>query len=69
MKGLDLLVAFDDASYVSGLLRQFKDKQVKLVEVPTLYDQEGVHQFLLMNLSSILVIRNPRKDLIQLLFS
>jgi len=48
-------------------MQTLKNKGVRVVEFPTLYEASSVIPFLLVNDHSIIVVRNPKKDVLNLL--
>jgi hypothetical protein len=49
------------------LLKSLANKGVKIVEFPGFYDLQSIIPFLLINDHSILVVKNPRKDVLPIL--
>jgi len=66
-ENVNLLYLYDDSVYLDFLMRTLKGKGVKIVDFPALYDLATVVPFLLVNDHSILVVRNPKKDILPLL--
>jgi hypothetical protein len=48
-------------------MKTLKSKGVKIVDFPVIHDPSTVIPFLLVNDHSIVVVRNPRKDVLPLL--
>ena len=44
-----------------------QERGVSIVELPTIYDEKHLLPFLLINDHSILLVRNPKKDLLNML--
>lgn len=66
-ENINLLIMYDDAVYVDYLIQTLKSKEVRIVDFPTQYDATSVIPFLLVNDHSIVVVRNPKKDILPLL--
>lgn len=49
--------------------QSLKNKGIKIVNFPTTYDLQSIVPFLLLNDHSILLVRNPKKDVLPLLKS
>ncbi len=64
---LNLLLMFDDAVYIEFLIQSMQSKGVKIVNFPTIYDHASIIPFLLSNDHSIIVFRNPKKELLPML--
>ena len=62
-----MMLVYDDATYLDFLIKTLKGKGVRIVDFPTIYDHSSVIPFLLVNDYSIIVIRNPKKDILPLL--
>ena len=62
-----MLFLYDDSTYIDFLVSTLKSKSVRIVDFPTLYDHASIIPFLLVNDHSILLIRNPKKDILPLL--
>lgn len=66
-ENINLLLMFDDAVYIDFLMATLKSKEVRIVEFPREYDASSIIPFLLVNDHSIVVVRNPKKDVLPLL--
>lgn len=66
-ENVNLLYLYDDSVYLDFLMRTLRAKGVKIVDFPALYDLATVVPFLLVNDHSIVVVRNPKKDVLPLL--
>ena len=64
---LHLLAILDDMSYIDSQINILKSRGVKTVNLPGMSDQANLLPFLLINDHSIIVIRNPKKDLLPML--
>ena len=58
---------YDDATYIDFLISTLKSKSVRIVDFPTIYDPSSIIPFLLINDHSIILVRNPKKDILPLL--
>jgi hypothetical protein len=61
------MLMYDDATYLDFLIQTLRGKGVRIVDFPTIYDHSSVIPFLLVNDHSIIVVRNPKKDILALL--
>jgi hypothetical protein len=61
------MLMYDDATYLNFLIQTLRGKGVRIVDFPTIYDHSSVIPFLLVNDHSIIVVRNPKKDILALL--
>ena len=60
----------DDAGFHTKYsLASLRKKGVKIVDLPSMYDAKTVVPFLLLNDHSILVVRNPSKDILPVLIN
>ena len=66
-ENLHILAVVDDMSYVDNQINVLKSRGVKTVTLPALCDQTNILPFLLINDHSILVIKNPKKELLPML--
>ena len=66
-ENLHLLAIVDDMSYIDSQVNILKTRGVKVVNLPSMCDQTNLLPFLLINDHSILVIKNPKKDLLPML--
>lgn len=66
-ENLHLLAIVDDMSYIDHQINVLKSRGVKTVTLPALCDQTNLLPFLLINDHSILLIKNPKKDLLPML--
>ena len=66
-ENINLLYLFDDEVYLDFLIKTLRGKGVKIVDFPTIHDQATVIPFLLVNDHSIVIVRNPKKDILPLL--
>ena len=64
---MNLLIIHDDIGYLDYLLKIVRKKGVKIVEFPSLYDIESIIPFFIMNDNSIIVFKNPKKDILPIL--
>ncbi len=64
---LNVLLMYDDAVYVDFLIQSMKAKGVRIVNFPTISDHASIIPFLLSNDHSIVVFRNPKRELLPLL--
>lgn len=64
---MNMMVLYDDYTYIEFLVQSLKCKGVRIVDFPTVYDHSSIIPFLLTNDHSIIVIRNPKKDVLPLL--
>ena len=64
---LHLLCFHDDSSYINFTLTSLKKKGVNLTLFPQNYDLNSIIPFLLLNDHSILVVKNPKADVLPLL--
>lgn len=62
-----MLLLYDDHTYIKHLTDCLKKKGVKVVDFPSIYDKTSLIPFLLVNDHSIIVVRNPKKDVMDLL--
>ena len=58
---------YDDAVYVDFLIQSMRAKGVRIVNFPTISDHTSIIPFLLSNDHSIVVLRNPKKELLPML--
>jgi hypothetical protein len=63
-ENVNVLYLYDDATYLDFLVQTLKGKGVRIVDFPTIHDPSSLVPFLLVNDHSILVVRNPRKDIL-----
>ena len=68
-ENLHMLLMVDDLVFVEHQISSLGKKGVKMVTLPTIYDAKNILPFLLINDHSILVVKNPKKDIIPLLKS
>lgn len=66
-ENLHILAVVDDMSYLDNQINVLRSRGVKTVTLPSLCDQKNLLPFLLINDHSILVIKNPRKELLPML--
>lgn len=66
-ENINLLLMYDDAVYLDFLIQTLRNKSVRIVEFPSMYDHTSIVPFLLVNDHSIIVIRNPKKDILPLI--
>ena len=67
---LNLLVIHDDSAFHTKYsLASFGKKGVKIVDMPSMFDAKTVVPFLLLNDHSIVVVRNPSKDILPILMN
>eukprot|EP00347_Sterkiella_histriomuscorum_P018336 403345893 len=66
-ENINLLFVNDDSEHFNSLTSTLKCKGVKVVEFPSTYDAQTTIPFLLMNDHSIIVFKNPKKDILNLL--
>ena len=64
---LNMLIVNDDTSHFNSLLCTLRMKGVNIAEFPNTYDQATILPFLLKNDHSIVLFRNPKKDLLNLI--
>lgn len=65
---LNMLVFHDDSTYqLSFLKKSLTKKGVKIVDFPGCYDVKSIVPFLLLNDHSILLVKNPKKDILPIL--
>jgi len=64
---LNVLLMYDDAVYVEFLVQSMKGKGVRIVNFPTISDHASIIPFLLANDHSIVVFRNPKKELLSMI--
>ena len=57
-----LLVIQEDVEYLNLLVRILRRKGTKIVDFPTVYDMTSIIPFLLVNDHSIILIKNPMKE-------
>ena len=66
-ENVHLLVVLDDVNYISFLTRILKRKGTKIVEFPSIYEISSIIPFLLINDHSIILLKNPKKDILNIL--
>ena len=66
---MNILIFHDDSSFMNFTEQSLKKKGIKIVSFPTTYDLQSIVPFLLLNDHSILLVRNPKKDVLPLLKS
>ena len=66
---LNLMIFHDDSSFVNFTTKSLVKKGVKIVDFPQYYDIQTVVPFLLLNDHSIILVRNPKKDIFPILKS
>ena len=67
---LNLLIFHDDSTFLLNYTtRSLECKGVKIVHLPSIYDAKSVVPFLLLNDHSILLVQNPKKDVLPILKS
>ena len=66
-ENINLMYLYDDSAYLDFLIQTLKCKGVRIVEFPTIYDASSIVPFLLINDHSIIVVRNPKKDILPLI--
>jgi hypothetical protein len=67
---LNLLVIHDDSAFHTKYsLASLRKKGVKIVDMPSMFDAKTVVPFLLLNDHSIVVVRNPSKDILPILMN
>jgi len=66
-ENLNVLLMYDDAVYVDFLIQSMRAKGVRIVNFPTISDHASIIPFLLSNDHSIVVFRNPKKELLPML--
>lgn len=68
-ENLNVFVFHDDSSYINFTINTLRKKGVKIVDLPRHYDVPSLIPFLLLNDHSVLLVTNPKKDILQLLKS
>ena len=68
-QNLHLLAIVDDFSYVDHQVNVLKSRGVKTVNLPSMSDLTNLLPFLLINDHSIVIVKNPKKDLLPVLKS
>jgi hypothetical protein len=58
---------YDDAMYMNYMINTLRTKGVRIVDFPSIYEPGTLIPFLLVNDHSIIVVRNPKKDILNLL--
>ena len=66
-ENLHLLMITDDMSFINAQVNMLNKRGVKIVQLPSMYDIQNIMPFLLINDHSILIIKNPRKDILGML--
>ena len=66
-ENLNVLLMYDDAVYVDFLIQSMRAKGVRIMNFPTISDHPSIIPFLLSNDHSIVVFRNPKKELLPML--
>jgi hypothetical protein len=66
-ENLNVLTFHDDSCYINFTINGLRKKGVKIVDFPQYYDLQSIVPFVLLNDHSILVVRNPKKDVLKLL--
>jgi hypothetical protein len=61
------MLLHEDSNYIDFLVKTMRGKGVRLVDFPSVMDHSCIIPFLLINDHSILVVRNPKKDVLPLL--
>lgn len=64
---MNLLLLYDDAEFMKFTIDTLRSKGVKIVDFPSLYEASSIVPFLLVNDHSIIVMKNPKKDVMNLL--
>jgi len=64
---LHLLAVVDDMSYFDSQVNILKTRGVKVVSLPGVTDNANLLPFLLINDHSIVLVKNPKKELIAML--
>ena len=68
-ENLNIFVFHDDSSFINFTVGTLRKKGVKIVDLPRYYDLQSLIPFLLLNDHSILLVTNPKKDVLPLLKS
>ena len=68
-ENLNVLAFHDDSSFINFTVKTLRKKGVKIVELPRHYDLPSLIPFLLLNDHSVLLVNNPKKELLPLLKS
>lgn len=58
---------YDDTGYMNFMISTLSVKGVRIVEFPSIYEASSIVPFLLINDHSIIVMRNPKKDILNLI--
>ncbi len=66
-ENVNMMVLYDDYTYIEYVVQTLSSKGVRIVEFPKVYDHASIVPFLLVNDHSIMVVRNPKKDILPLL--
>ncbi|CDW78228.1 UNKNOWN [Stylonychia lemnae] len=66
-ENINLLLLTTDSVHIDSLIATMNVKGVKIVEFPNIYEPTSIIPFLLMNDHSIIIFRNPKKDLLNLI--
>lgn len=66
-ENLNLLILYDDSEYMNFMMKTLRSKGVRIVDFPSVYEASTIIPFLLINDHSIIVMRNPKKDILNLL--
>ena len=66
-ENLHLLLITDDMSFINSQIQLLRKRGIKAVHLPSIYDMQNILPFLLINDHSILIIKNPRKDVLGML--
>ena len=66
-ENVNLMLLFDDSTYLEFLISTLRSKGVRLVDFPTIFDMHSILPFLLVNDHSILIVRNPKREILPLL--
>ena len=66
-ENLHLLMITDDMSFINAQINILKQRGVKIANFPSMYDISILMPFLLINDHSILIVKNPRKDILGIL--
>ena len=65
---LNLMVFHDDPSFfINYMVQSLCGKGVKIVRLPSMYDAKSIIPFLLLNDHCILLVQNPKKDILSVL--
>lgn len=63
-ENLNVFVFHDDSSFINFTVNTLRRKGVKIVDLPRHYDVPSLIPFLLLNDHSVLLVTNPKKDIL-----